>query len=62
MRDFSLDFDYAGATQEEKAAFDEWLVDHQQLDQEEQWIDDHIEEIFPEYFPENFAPARASAN
>ena len=62
MQEFKLPFDYDNATEEERKAFFFWSAEHQVLDEEEQWYDDHIEEFFPSLFPEKFAqPLKAAA-
>ena len=62
MQEFKVPFDYDNATEEERKAFFIWSAEHQVLDEEEQWIDDHIEEIFPNLFSaKNAQPLKAAA-
>ncbi len=45
--DFSRPFDYDNATEEERAEFRKWAWENSELDEEEQWYEDHFDEFVP---------------
>ncbi|MGP1496456.1 MAG: hypothetical protein ACTTJG_06615 [Treponema sp.] len=49
MIDFDAidEFDYKNATSEERAAYHEWVIKDQNLDEEEAWYERHSDEFVP---------------
>ena len=44
---FDESFDYDSAGPEERFAYREWMAERQELDEEEQWYEDHSDEFVP---------------
>ena len=59
MAEIKIPFDYENATESERKAFSAWAFENSPLDEEEQWIEDHLEEFVaaPEWVGESLRKA-----
>lgn len=59
MAEIKIPFDYENATESERKAFSAWAFENSPLDEEEQWIEDHLDEFVaaPEWVGESLRKA-----
>jgi len=59
MAEMKIPFDYENATESERKAFSAWAFENSPLDEEEQWIEDHLDEFVaaPEWVGESLRKA-----
>ena len=59
MAEIKIPFDYENATESERKAFSPWAFENSPLDEEEQWIEDHVNEFVaaPEWVGESLRKA-----
>ena len=59
MAEIKIPFDYENATESERKAFSAWAFENSSLDEEEQWIEDHLDEFVaaPEWVGESLRKA-----
>ena len=59
MAEIKIPFDYENATESERKAFSAWAFGNSPLDEEQQWIEDHLDEFVaaPEWVGESLRKA-----
>ena len=59
MAEIKIPFNYENATESERKAFSAWAFENSPLDEEEQWIEDHLDEFVaaPEWGGESLRKA-----
>ena len=59
MAEIKIPFNYENATESERKAFSAWAFENSPLDEEEQWIEDHLDEFVaaPEWVGESLRKA-----
>lgn len=59
MAEIKIPFDYENATESERKTFSAWAFENSPLDEEEQWIEDHLDEFVaaPEWVGESLRKA-----
>lgn len=59
MAEIKIPFDYENATESERKAFSAWGFENSPLDEEEEWIEDHLDEFVaaPEWVGESLRKA-----